>query len=162
MDVDDNTDDWLGCPTPLEMYKHPCAMLEDALIETQSMLRKARANVAGLVQMKDMLATGKALAESELAKAQLEIHRLNYQSREMGRKNNSRQIVAGQRERLLRENQRLLLELSVLRGHSPDVRLAPPQRYQSLIVEHALHLSQILVFPMPLPNSQIYIACIAN
>ena len=115
MDVDDNTDDWLGCPTPLEMYKHQRAMLEDELIETQAMLRKARANVSGLVQMNDVLATGKALADAELAKAQSEIARLNYQNWELGSKNSGLEIVADQREHLFRENQRLLLELSVLR-----------------------------------------------
>lgn len=65
-DIDEDTSEWLGCPTPLEMYKHQCALLEDELIQTQAMLRKARANIAGLVQMNDILSTEKAQAETGL------------------------------------------------------------------------------------------------
>jgi hypothetical protein len=49
MNIDEDTSAWLGCPTPLEMYKHQCALLEDELIQPQVMLQKARANIAGLV-----------------------------------------------------------------------------------------------------------------
>lgn len=69
MSIEEDASEWLGCPTPLEMYQHQCALLEDELIQTEAMLRKARANVAGLVQMNDLLATGKASAEVALRKA---------------------------------------------------------------------------------------------
>ncbi|MBN2976927.1 hypothetical protein [Pseudomonas lactucae] len=42
MNIDEDTSAWLGCPTPLEMYRHQCALLEDELIQTHAMLRKAR------------------------------------------------------------------------------------------------------------------------
>lgn len=61
--VEEDTSEWLGCPTPLEMYKHQCALLEDELTQSQSLLSKARMNIAGLIQMSDALATGKAKAE---------------------------------------------------------------------------------------------------
>lgn len=57
MNIDEDTCEWLGCPAHLEMYKHQCALLEDELTETQALLRKARKNIAGLVQMNDALAT---------------------------------------------------------------------------------------------------------
>lgn len=65
MPIDQDTCEWLGCPTPLEMYKHQCALLEDELTQALAMLKKARANIAGLVQLSDELSTGKASAEAE-------------------------------------------------------------------------------------------------
>jgi hypothetical protein len=73
MNIDEDTSTWLGCPTPLEMYKHQCALLEDELTETQALLRKARKNIAGLVQMNDALATRLAEAEEALKVSQAEI-----------------------------------------------------------------------------------------
>ncbi|WP_460060176.1 hypothetical protein [Pseudomonas sp. H2_H09] len=118
MNIDEDTSAWLGCPTPLEMYKHQCALLEDELIQTQAQLRKARANVAGLVQMNDALITGKANAESALKLARSEISRLNLENSQMGRRINSLMTVCEQRDHLFRENQRLLLELKVFKGAS--------------------------------------------
>ena len=76
MNVDMDTDDWLGCPTPLEMYQHQCAILVDELVETERMLRRARANIAGLVQMNDLLMKGKAETEAKLAEALEKIGKL--------------------------------------------------------------------------------------
>ena len=110
MNIDEDTSAWLGCPTPLEMYKHQCALLEDELTTTQQLLSKARANIAGLVQMNDLLATGKASAEVALRKA---LERLSAISSHGSENGSFRPIdlVTGQRDHLLRENQRLLLEL---------------------------------------------------
>lgn len=118
MNIDEDTSAWLGCPTPLEMYKHQCALLEDELIQTQAMLRKARANVAGLVQMNDLLATGKASAEAKLRSVEVELSRTNVQYSDRGKEIMSLKMIASQNEHVLRENQRLLLELSELRGPS--------------------------------------------
>ncbi|MFK3605914.1 hypothetical protein A7D21_27100 [Pseudomonas sp. AP19] len=109
MNIDEDTSAWLGCPTPLEMYKHQCSLLEDELSETQALLRKARKNIAGLVQMNDALATGKAEAQAVLKKALAEIVELKERCSEpaiLGMK-----LVAEQRDYLLRENQRLHDEL---------------------------------------------------
>jgi hypothetical protein len=111
MNIDEDTSAWLGCPTPLEMYKHQCALLEDELIQTQAMLRKARRNVAGLVQMNDLLVIGKAAADNALKKALIDIARLNLDNSQLGGKIRSLELVANQRDHLFRENQRLLMEL---------------------------------------------------
>ncbi|MDO9344826.1 MAG: hypothetical protein Q7T99_15210 [Pseudomonas sp.] len=110
MNIDQDTCHWLGCPTPLEMYKHHCALLEDELIQTQAMLRRARANVAGLVQLSDDLATGKAAAEASLKKALSQVAVLNLDNSQLNEKIRSLQLVAEQRDHLFRENQRLLME----------------------------------------------------
>ena len=108
MNVDMDTDDWLGCPTPLEMYQHQCALLEDELIQTAAMLRKARANIAGLVQMNDLLATSKANADEAARAAVLELEEFKRACTEPGIL--GMKLVAQQRDYLLRENQRLLIE----------------------------------------------------
>ncbi|MBN2990418.1 hypothetical protein JWR97_02040 [Pseudomonas cedrina subsp. fulgida] len=110
MNIDDDTTAWLGCPAPLEMYKHQCSLLEDELTQTHAMLRKARANVAGLVQLCDELTTGKASAELALKKALDNIARLNLENSDLGRKISSLAVVADQRDHLFRENQQLLME----------------------------------------------------
>ncbi|AZF37675.1 hypothetical protein C4J88_2893 [Pseudomonas sp. R4-39-08] len=117
MDVDMCTDDWLGCPTPLQMYKHQCSILVDELIETQRMLRRARENIAGLVHMNELLADGKSQAEESLKAAMAEMDHLK--ERASFASVQSVQIVTGQRDHLFRENQRLLLELAVLKGPQP-------------------------------------------
>ncbi|WP_338576320.1 hypothetical protein V6L78_13215 [Pseudomonas canadensis] len=118
MNIDEDTSEWLGCPTPLEMYQHQCALLEDELIQTEAMLRKARANVAGLVQMNDLLATGKASAEEALRGA---LERISTRSEEVPSNVSFRPIdlITQQRDHLFRENQRLLMELKVLKGPQP-------------------------------------------
>ena len=47
----EDTSDWLGCPTPLEMYRHSCHMLENEVQELTTQLRKARQDIFGLVEM---------------------------------------------------------------------------------------------------------------
>ncbi|MGO3564486.1 hypothetical protein [Pseudomonas helleri] len=118
MNIDEDTSAWLGCPTPLEMYKHQCALLEDELSGTQAQLNKARKNIAGLVQMNDLLATGKASAEAALRVA---LERISAGNDEATGNLSFRPIdlITQQRDHLFRENQRLLLELKVLKGPQP-------------------------------------------
>ena len=75
------------------------------------MLRRARANIAGLVQMNDLLMTGKAETEAKLAEALEKVSTLEEQYSFASVQ--SVKIITGQRDHLLRENQRLLVELSV-------------------------------------------------
>ena len=84
MNIDQDTCEWLNCPAPLEMYKHQCALLEDELTEAQAQLAKARKNIAGLVQMNDALAVGKASAETALEKALADVGRLHVTTSELG------------------------------------------------------------------------------
>lgn len=113
MTFDEDTCAWFGCPTPLEMYKHQCALLEDELTEAQARLHQARKNIAGLVNLSDELITGRAKAESELQKALAQVNQLNQDSSNMSRRIDSLLIVAEQRDHLFRENQQLLLERKV-------------------------------------------------
>lgn len=78
--------------------------MEDEFIQTEAMLRKARANVAGLVQMNDLLTTQKASAEMELKEA---LDRISAISNEESDNLSFRPIdlITGQRDDLLREKQ---------------------------------------------------------
>ena len=108
--IAEHTSPWLGCPTPLEMYNHQCALLQYELTQPQALLCNARKNIAGLVQINDALSTEKALAEESLRKALAEVGALNRETSEMDRRINGLMTVAQQRDELFRENQRLLLE----------------------------------------------------
>ena len=118
MKLDKDTCEWLGCPTPLEMYQHQCALLEDELTATQKRLNEARRNIAGLVQMCDVLATGKASAEKSLREA---LDQISAMSNEASDNLSFRPIdlITGQRDHLFTENQRLLMELKALKGTQP-------------------------------------------
>ena len=103
------------------MYKHQCALLEDELTQAQALLSNARKNIAGLVQMNDALATGKAKAEEALKAALVEISALKEKCSEPAIL--SMKLVAEQRDYLLRENQRLLMERSqAITGTPPQSR----------------------------------------
>lgn len=45
MNIDDDTCEWLGLPSPLEMYQQQCLLLENEIQELNLQLRKARADV---------------------------------------------------------------------------------------------------------------------
>lgn len=45
MNLDEETCEWLGLPTPLEMYKQHCLILENEIQELNLQLRKSRADV---------------------------------------------------------------------------------------------------------------------
>ncbi|WP_339543438.1 hypothetical protein [Pseudomonas sp. JAI120] len=65
MNIDEDTCKWLGCPTPLEMYKHQCVMPQDEIANLHQQLRSARENIQRLIQMKDHMATDKASTETD-------------------------------------------------------------------------------------------------
>ena len=106
MNIDEDTCEWLGCATPLEMYKHQCALLEDEIAELHAKLRKARANVTGLIQMNDELSIVKAQADDALKAARAELDDLKRACSEPGVL--GMKLIVEQRDYLLRENQRLL------------------------------------------------------
>ncbi|MCL6701192.1 hypothetical protein [Pseudomonas sp. T1.Ur] len=65
----EDTSDWLGTPTPLEMYKHSCLMLENEVQELTTQLRKARQDIFGLIEMHGAEAKECARLRAELKQA---------------------------------------------------------------------------------------------
>lgn len=60
MHLDEETCEWLSLPTPLEMYQQHCLLLENEVQELNRLLRKAREDIFGLVNM-----VGEAQAKNE-------------------------------------------------------------------------------------------------
>ncbi|MEA1029394.1 hypothetical protein T3A99_12535 [Pseudomonas sp. N-137] len=107
LDIED-TSDWLGCPTPLEMYKHSCLMLENEVQELTTQLRKARQDVFGLVEMH-------AAEAKECAKLRAELKATKDDLEEERRKNvtltmNSNYLLSS-KEKVICEYHRKLNEL---------------------------------------------------
>ncbi|MGU9857078.1 hypothetical protein [Pseudomonas sp. LF245] len=51
MNLDEDTCEWLGLPSPLEMYQQHCLLLENEIQELNLLLSKARTDIFGLVSM---------------------------------------------------------------------------------------------------------------
>ena len=62
----ENTDDWLGCPTPLETCRHQLALYENEFEELNLQLQQSRERIFKLVEMH-----AAATAECEKLRCQL-------------------------------------------------------------------------------------------
>ncbi|UST60797.1 hypothetical protein [Pseudomonas moraviensis] len=97
----EDTDDWLGNPTPLETCRHQLRMYENEFEALTLQLERALENLRGLVCDNDAL-----IQERNSLKAKL--HRADGDLLSERRRFAD---VEHQREQLFRENQRLLREL---------------------------------------------------
>jgi len=111
MDIDEDTDWWLGCPTPLEMCQQHALLLENEYQEQSLKLRKAQQDIQGLIQMHAEALNGKAQAEAKLKDAQSHISRLNWEVSTLDRQLNSLTIVRRQNEIIRHQNQELLRQI---------------------------------------------------
>ena len=100
IDIED-TDDWLGIPTPLESCKQHILLLEEEVDDLNRQLRKARADIFGLVQMNDQLAYDKSRLNSEVKNTKAQIARLNSEASELHSKVGSLEQIRHQRDHLL-------------------------------------------------------------
>lgn len=66
MNIDEDTCEWLGCPTPLEMHKQHALLLENEIQELHLQLRKAREDIYGLVRMHAELSIERDKLRAEL------------------------------------------------------------------------------------------------
>jgi len=115
----EDTSDWLGCPTPLEMYKHSCLMLENEVQELTTQLRKARQDIFGLVEMHAAEAKECARLRAELEKMKWELSNQYLENTTLA--NSTRSKLMGQ-DALIAE---LYKRLKVFEGDClPDVRTA--------------------------------------
>lgn len=99
----ENTDDWLGLPTPLESCKQHILLLENEVDNLNRQLRKARSDIFGLVQMNDQLAEGNSRLSAEMKNAKIQIARLTGEASEMLSKLGSLEQIRHQRDHLLRQ-----------------------------------------------------------
>lgn len=66
MNINEDTCEWLGCPTPLEMHKQHALLLENEIQELHLQLRKAREDIYGLVRMHAELSIERDKLRAEL------------------------------------------------------------------------------------------------
>ncbi|HEF4758237.1 TPA: hypothetical protein SAN82_000635 [Pseudomonas putida] len=100
----ENTDDWLGCPAPLETCRHQLRMYENEFEELNRQLREAREKIFKLVQMNDELSAAKGKVDAELKSALTSIEQLNSECSELNGQVRSLLMVSDQRDYLFREN----------------------------------------------------------
>jgi hypothetical protein len=65
----EDTDDWLGCPTPLETCQHQLRMYESEFEELNLQLRKQREQIFNLVEMHASAATERDSLRTQLTAA---------------------------------------------------------------------------------------------
>ena len=111
MNIDDDTDWWLGCPTPLDMCKQHALLLENEVQEQSRQLCKARQDIQGLIQMHADALSSKVQVEETLKKAQSEISRLSSEVSALGGQIRSLELIKNQRDIVLHQNQELLRQI---------------------------------------------------
>ncbi|MED7670175.1 hypothetical protein GXB78_23495 [Pseudomonas moraviensis subsp. stanleyae] len=97
----EDTDDWLGNPTPLETCRHQLRMYENEFEALTLQLERSLENIRGLVRDNDGLTEDRNSLRAKLqhTESDLLIERRRFAT------------VEHQREHLFQENQRLLREL---------------------------------------------------
>ncbi|WP_241161349.1 hypothetical protein [Pseudomonas chlororaphis] len=76
MDIND-TDDWLGIPTPLETAIQHGALLENEIQELTIQLRQARANIFKLVEMHAQASAERDQLKADLSRTKKELSDAN-------------------------------------------------------------------------------------
>ena len=73
----EDTDDWLGCPTPLETCRHQLRMYENEFEALTLKLERALENIQGLVRDNDALTLERSSLRVELIAAKAEAAEAN-------------------------------------------------------------------------------------
>lgn len=73
----DDTDDWLGIPTPLEIATQHGELLENEIQELTTQLREARKKIFKLVEMHTQASAERDRLKADLEKAQMDLSAAN-------------------------------------------------------------------------------------
>jgi len=106
----ENTDDWLGCPTPLETCRQQLRLYENEFEELNHQLREERERIFKLVEMNTETNKDRDLLRKQLLAAQADVHRLQAQTTVLTSDLRVLNDVKRQNVHLFQENQRLLRE----------------------------------------------------
>lgn len=104
----ENTDDWLGCPTPLETCRHQLALYENEFEELNLQLRQERERIFKLVEMNTKATSECETLRTQIVAARADIARLHAQTTELSSELRALANVKHQNAHLREENQRLL------------------------------------------------------
>ncbi|WP_438301701.1 hypothetical protein [Pseudomonas sp. NMS19W] len=106
----ENTNDWLGCPTPLETCRQQLRLYENEFEELNLQLRQAREQIFKLVEMNTETGNERDTFRRQLLSAQADVNRLQSQTTELSSQLRVFNDIKRQNTHLFHENQRLLRE----------------------------------------------------
>ena len=106
----ENTDDWLGCPTPLETCRQQLRLYENEFEELNRQLRAERERIFKLVEMNTEIGNDRDTFRKQLLAAQADVNRLQSQTTELSSQLRVFNDIKRQNTHLFHENQRLLRE----------------------------------------------------
>ncbi|MGN8030866.1 hypothetical protein ACTJKS_14825 [Pseudomonas sp. 22189] len=106
----EDTDDWLGCPTPLETCRQQLALYENEFEELNLQLRQAREQIFKLVEMNTEIGNDRDTFRKQLLAAQANVNRLQSQTTVLSSQLRVLNDIKYQNTHLFQENQRLLRE----------------------------------------------------
>jgi uncharacterized coiled-coil DUF342 family protein len=118
----ENTDDWLGCPTPLETCRQHLRLYENEFEELNRQLREERERIFKLVEMHAAAATERDQLRTELAAAKSEAVDANRRATDIETKSNWELMAKG------RHISELTTQIRILSGDSPYKDPFPHQR----------------------------------
>jgi septal ring factor EnvC (AmiA/AmiB activator) len=121
----EETDDWLGCPTPVETCRHQLALYENEFEELNLQLRQAREQIFKLVEMHAAAATERDQLRTELAAAKSEAEDANRRATDIETKSNWELMAKDKHIADLRT------QIRILSGDSPFKDPFPHQRDNS-------------------------------
>ncbi|ANI54428.1 hypothetical protein [Pseudomonas sp. DR 5-09] len=106
----EDTDDWLGCPTPLETCRQQLRLYENEFEELNRQLREERERIFKLVEMNTETSKDRDSLRKQLLAAQADVNRLQSQTTELSSRLRVFNDIKHQNTHLFHENQRLLRE----------------------------------------------------
>jgi chromosome segregation ATPase len=121
----EDTDDWLGSPTPLETCRHSLRIYENEVQELTLQLRQAREKIFKLVEMHADTAKERDTFRAQLATANAETAAANRRATDIETKTNW-ELMANNKH--ITE---LTTQLRILKGENPHADPFPHQRDNS-------------------------------
>ncbi len=106
----EDTDDWLGCPTPLETCRQKLRLYENEFEELNRQLREERERIFKLVEMNTETNKDRDVLRKQLLAAQADVNRLQSQTTVLTSDLRVLNDIKRQNVYLFEENQRLLRE----------------------------------------------------
>jgi len=121
----ENTDDWLGCPTPLETCRHQLALYENEFEELNLQLQQSRERIFKLVEMHAAAAAECETLRSQLGVAKSETSDASRRANDIETKSNWELMAKDKHIAELRT------KIRILSGDSPFKDRFPHQRDNS-------------------------------
>ncbi|MGH8384022.1 MAG: hypothetical protein ACRESJ_00765 [Pseudomonas sp.] len=121
----EDTDDWLGTPTPLETCRHQLRMYENEFEELNLQLREARGKIFKLVEMHAEASHERDTLRAQLIAAKAEADNARRHANDIEIKANGELMANG------KHISELTAQIRALKGHTPFAETFHHQRNSS-------------------------------